>query len=53
MNKLIALLAFATIAGFLGILAYRVPELDLVLVVCLTLLLVAIDFFRTAFKKKD
>ena len=44
-NTLMALLAFAVLTGFLGILLYAVPRLDLGIVIGLTLLLVGYDFF--------
>ena len=39
------LAAFALLAGFLGILVWKVPRLDLGAVVAITLLLAAYDFF--------
>lgn len=45
MNRVLALLAFAVLAGFLLILAFKVPSPDLVTVIVLTLLLVAYDFW--------
>ena len=44
MNRLIALFAFIVFAGFLAILAFEVPSIDLVIVILLTLGLVAYDF---------
>ncbi len=47
MNKLMALLAFATFAGFVAILVIYVPSPDLIAVVCLTVSLVGYDFFTS------
>lgn len=44
-DRLMAFLAICLLAGFLGILAYRVPRLDLGLVVGITFLFVVYDFF--------
>jgi hypothetical protein len=44
-NTIIKLLAFAILVGFLGILMYRVPRLDLGAVITLTVILAAIDLF--------
>lgn len=53
MNKLLAAIAFVFFAGFLWILGSKVQELDLSLVIALTLVLVAFDFLRSARDKKD
>ena len=53
MNRLLALFAFVVLAGFLGILAFKVPSLDLVAVITLTILLVAYDFVTSTSDKKD
>ncbi len=53
MDKLMALLAFATLAGFLGILGWFVPEIDLVLVIALTVGLIGYDFFSSAWRGKN
>lgn len=44
-NTLLAILAYATLCAFLGILLYSVPRLDLGLVIGTTLLLTGYDFF--------
>ncbi len=44
-DRIMAMLAFALLAGFLGILVWYVPRLDLGIVVAVTLALVAWDFF--------
>lgn len=51
MNRLIALFAFAALAGFLAILAIEVPSPDLVAVIVLTVLLVGYDFLTSSGKK--
>ncbi|MEM1130907.1 MAG: hypothetical protein AAGH83_10345 [Pseudomonadota bacterium] len=52
MNRLCALVAFATVLGFLGILALEVPSPDLVIVIVLTIGLVAYDFITSSGKPK-
>ncbi len=44
-DSILAIVAFAVLVAFLGILVFYVPRLDLGLVVGATLLLVAYDFF--------
>lgn len=51
-DKLVALLALLTLAGFLGILAWRVPEFDLLVVLVLCLVLAAVDVGLTLFARK-
>lgn len=48
MNRLLALIAFATLAAFLGILAMEVPEIGLIAIICLTVALVAWDFITSS-----
>jgi len=48
MNRFLALVAFATLLGFLGILVWKVPMPDLTAVVVLTVALVAYDFVTSA-----
>lgn len=48
MNRLTALVAFATLAGFLGILAFDVPSPDLIVVILITVALVAYDFLTSS-----
>jgi len=52
MNKLTALIAFAALAIFLGILAFEVPSPDLIAVILLTGALVAYDFLTSSSNKK-
>ncbi len=47
-NRTVAILAFLMLTGFLGILLWFVPRLDLAVVVVLTLLLAFIDLYQTA-----
>ncbi len=53
MNPIMAALAFATLAGFLGILAWKVPSPDLVAVIALTVVLVAVDFVTSLRRDRD
>jgi uncharacterized membrane protein YfcA len=46
-DKLMALIAFAMLASFVGILITYVPSPDLIAVVVLTVILVAYDFFTS------
>ncbi|MCC2113115.1 MAG: hypothetical protein KDJ16_13860 [Hyphomicrobiales bacterium] len=50
-DKIIAIAAFAILAGFLAILVIEVPRVDLGAVVLLTLVLAGYDFLRT-FREK-
>lgn len=45
-DRAIALFAFAVLAGFLGILIWNVPRLDLGIVILVTLILGGYDFVR-------
>lgn len=51
MDRLLALIAFGFLCAFLGILAYKVPSIDLILVVCLTVVLVAFDMVTSSRSK--
>ncbi|WP_198952289.1 hypothetical protein [Phaeobacter sp. 22II1-1F12B] len=53
MNRLLALIAFLTLAAFLAILAFEVPSPDLVIVVLVTLAFVAYDFVTSSKNKKS
>ena len=53
MNRLLALVAFATITTFLLILAVKVPSPDLVISVAITLAFIAFDLFTSSRNKKD
>ena len=52
-SRLMAIVAFATLAGFLGILVFEVPRLDLGLVTGITLVLVVFDFLTTPGRSDD
>ena len=43
-GRLMAILAFAILAGFLGILVFEVPRVDLGVIAGITLVLVVVDF---------
>jgi len=47
MDKIIAFIAFALFAGFLFILGYTVPHLNLIGIITLTVVLAAIDLARS------
>lgn len=51
-SKLLALFAFAVFVIYLGVLAIRVPRLDLQIVIGLTILLVIYDLWTEIGKKK-
>ena len=51
MNRVLALLAFLTLAGFVGILVFEVPEPDLMVVAGLTMALVAYDLVKSSGRK--
>lgn len=53
MNRLLALFAFAMVATFLLILAFKVPSPDLVIIIVATLGFVAYDFVTSSSNKKD
>lgn len=48
LNRFVAILAFLTLAAFLGILLWKVPRLDLTIVIVVTLGLAAWDLIRSA-----
>lgn len=47
MARILSLIAFAVFAGFVGILGWKVPSIDLLIVIGFTLLLVAYDFLTS------
>ena len=51
MNNLMALFAFAVLLGFLGILLWHVPRLDLIGVVSVTVALAGWDLITTLRKR--
>ncbi len=48
MNKAMALIAFLSLAAFLGILVWHVPHWDLIAVTAVVVLLAARDFIASA-----
>ncbi len=53
MKRILALLAFAVLVAFLGILARKVPEPDLIAVIVLTLALAGWDLATSSGKGRD
>ncbi len=53
MDRIMSLFAFLVLAGFLGILVWFVPSLDLIAVISLTVALMGYDMLSSAWKKKD
>ncbi len=53
MDKAMSLFATLVLAGFLGILAWYVPHVDLIAVIALTMLLIGYDAMTSAWKGKD
>lgn len=53
MNRVLALLAFVTFCGFVGILAFEVPSPDLVAVIIFTVALVGYDFATSSKNKPN
>ncbi|MCL3883920.1 hypothetical protein [Marivita sp. GX14005] len=51
MNRIMALIAFAVLAGFVGILVIKVPSPDLIAVALLTLGLAAYDLATSSGRK--
>lgn len=47
MNTVIAILSFLTLGGFLGILIFKVPMPDLVIVTLIAVAMCAFDFVRS------
>ena len=52
-SRIMTLVAFAILAGFLGILVLEVPRIDLGVIVAITLVLVAVDFFLASGRPRD
>ena len=47
MDKIFAIIALAVLFGFLGIIAWFVPEPDLIIVFAVVCILVIYDFWKT------
>ena len=45
-DKIMAVVALATMVGFLGVVAWKVPEIDLIVVITLVSLLALYDFWQ-------
>ncbi|MDJ0738356.1 MAG: hypothetical protein QNJ91_01485 [Gammaproteobacteria bacterium] len=52
-DKIMAVLALATLVAFLGVVAWFVPEIDLIVVITFVLLLAAYDFWKSLRNKPD
>ena len=52
LDRILALFAFALLAGFLGILMWEVPYWDLIAVCACALLMAGGDFFVSTFKRR-
>lgn len=50
-DKIMAVLALATMIAFLGVVVWFVPEIDLIIVIALVSLLATYDFWDTLRKK--
>ncbi len=53
MNRILAIFALIVFGGFLFILVYEVPRVDLILIIGFTAALAVFDFIRTLRKKRD
>lgn len=51
-DRIMALLAFVGLTGFLGILVWKVPRPDLLVIVALTLALAGWDIMRAVSRKR-
>lgn len=47
MNKLLALISFALLAIFLGILVFKVMEVDLIIIAVIAVAMAGFDFIRS------
>ena len=46
MNRILAVISLIVLVGFLGILLYEVPRIDLAIIIGITVLMTAYDFFK-------
>lgn len=53
MDKVIAIIALATLIGFMLILVGFVPSTDLIIVVIVVSVMAAVDFYLLLFKRRD
>ena len=51
-DKIMALVALATMIAFLGVVAWFVPDIDLILVITFVALLACYDFWQSLSQKK-
>ena len=51
MNRMFALFAYAVLIGFFGIVIWRVPHVDLIIVVLIGLALASYDIFGQIFRR--
>jgi hypothetical protein len=52
-DKIMAIVALVTMVSYLGVIAWFVPEIDLILVIAFVSLLAAYDFWRSFRQHKD
>lgn len=52
MDNAVAMLSLACLAAFLGIVVWFVPDVDLTIVVIVTVVMAAYDFFLTAIRNR-
>ncbi|NNG03479.1 MAG: hypothetical protein HKM95_05185 [Inquilinus sp.] len=53
LDKVLAIISVSFLIGFLGIVVWRVPEPDLIIVTVVVSAMVLYDFYRSDFRKKD
>ena len=53
MNRIFALLALAVLIGFLGIVAWYVPETDLIVVFAVVAIMAICDFWKTILPSRN
>lgn len=49
-SRIVPLIAVATLAGYLGILVWKISSLDLAIIIAITLVLAIWDIYIAAFK---
>lgn len=52
LDRFVALIALASVAGFLYVFIWRVPELDLTIVLAIVVALAAFDFFGDLLRRR-
>lgn len=53
LDKTLGLLAIVTLLGFMAVLMWFVPDVDLVIVLGVVLIMAGYDFWTTLFKSKN